>query len=122
MPISATVSSPSARSRRLERQIDRAEAVGAAVDEIAEQDDDATRRAARLARCFVEQRGEQIAAAVDVADGEDFDLVGAGARQRVTLAIEDDGHGRVLCLQVRGHHGALRRRFPAAVARPRRRA
>ena len=108
--------------RRVERQIDRAEAVGTAVDEVAEQDDDAPRDAARLARRFVEQRGEQVAAAVDVADGEDFDIVGAGARQRVTPAVEDDGHWRVLCCQVRGQHGASRRRFPAAVARRRRRA
>ena len=79
---------------RLERQIDRAEAVAAAVDEIAEQNDDAPRMAARLPPRLVKQRGEQIAATVNVADGEHFDVVSAGARQRVTPAIENDGHGR----------------------------
>ena len=56
----------------VDAEFDRAEAVAAAIDQVAEQHDDAPRGAARLTRRLVEQRFEQVAAAMDVADCEDF--------------------------------------------------
>ena len=49
LPISAIVSSAPMQLARADREIDRAEAVGAAIDEIAEEDDRAPRAPARLA-------------------------------------------------------------------------
>ena len=81
---------------RANRQIDRAERIRAAVNEVAEKHDGAAQRAARLALRFLEQSVEQIGAPVNVADGENLDLGRGRARQGEELAVDDDGHGRVL--------------------------
>jgi hypothetical protein len=75
-----------------DRKIDRAEAVRAAVDQIAEKDEDAPLASPRLARGFVEKRAQQISAAMNVADRENLDVGRKRPRQDERLTIYDSGH------------------------------
>ena len=58
--------------RGADRKIDRAQAVGPAIDEVAEKDDRTLLAPPRLARGFIDERGEEVGAAVNVADGENL--------------------------------------------------
>ena len=75
-----------------DRKIDRAEAVRATVDQIAEKDEDAPFASPWLARGFVEKRAQEISAAVNVADGENLDIRRNCPRQDERLTINDRGH------------------------------
>ena len=79
------------RARR-HRQLDRAQRIGPAVDEIAEEDEFAPLGAPGLMSGGVDQRLQKIGAAVDVADREDFDVGRRRSRQAQSFPVEDDGH------------------------------
>ena len=55
-----------------DREINRAEAIRSAIDEIAEKDDRPLVAKPRLARGLVEERAEEIGPPVNVADGENL--------------------------------------------------
>ncbi len=67
---------------RSDRKIDRAETVGPAVDEVAEKDDRALAAQLGLPGRFVDERGEQVAAPMNVADGENLHFRAHAQRQR----------------------------------------
>ena len=77
---------------RGERKIDRAETVGSAIDEVAEKDDRAAVAKLGLPRGLVDEGGEKIAAAVNVADGENLRLRVYPQRQRKSLTLDTHGH------------------------------
>ncbi len=74
------------------REVDRAEAVRTAVDQVAEEDQRPPVPTARLERGFVDQGAQQIGPAVNVADGEHFDVRGDGPRHDKGLSLDDGRH------------------------------
>ena len=83
--------------RGADRKIDRAEAIGPAIDEVAEKDDRPLLAQPRLARGLIDERGEEIGPPVNVADGENLHLRAGGARQRKSSTLEDCGHATRPC-------------------------
>ena len=79
--------------RSADRKINRAEAIGPAIDEIAEKDDRTFLAAPRLARRFIDKRGEQVGAAVNIADGENLLVRACGERQREFSTLDGCRHG-----------------------------
>ena len=78
--------------RGADRKLDRAQAVGPAIDEVAEKDDRTLLAPPRLARGVIDERGEEVGAAVNVADGENLHLRAGGERQREFSTLEGCGH------------------------------
>ena len=79
--------------RSADRKINRAEAIGPPIDEIAEKDDRTFPTAPRLARRFIDKRGEQVGAAVNIADGENLLVRACGERQREFSTLDGCRHG-----------------------------
>ena len=77
---------------RSHRKIDRAETVGPAVDEIAKKDDRALVAQLGLPRRLVDERNEEIAAAVNVAHGKDLRVRTYAQRQRKSSTLDHHGH------------------------------
>src|ERR1700722_1249646 len=74
------------------RKIDRAEAVGSAVDEVAEKDDRALVAQLGLPRRLVDERDEEIASPVNIAHGENLRLRAHAQRQRKSTTLDHHGH------------------------------
>ena len=77
---------------RSHRKIDRSETVGPAIHEVAEKDDRPPVAKLRLPRGLIDERGEKIAPAVNVADGEHLRLRAYAERQRKSSTLDDYGH------------------------------
>ncbi len=86
-----------------DREIDRSEAVGAAIDEVADKDNRAPLPPLRLARRLIDERLQKIRPAVDVADGEDLHVRRDRARQDIGFTTDDRGHGRSRFARRRKH-------------------
>jgi hypothetical protein len=89
---------------RADRETDRPETVGAAVDEVAEKDEGASHPPLRLVRSLVDERLQEIGAAMNVADGEDLDVRRDRARQDKGFTTDDRGHACSLLLSAQTLH------------------
>ena len=97
LPISAIPSSAPMRSRGADRKINRAEAVWPAIDKVAEKDDRALLAALRLARGFIDERGQQVRAPVNIADGENLLVRARGEREGEFSTLDGGRHATGPC-------------------------
>ena len=86
--------------RGADREINRAEAIRSAIDEVAEKDDRPLLAKSGLARGLVEERAQEIGPPVNIADGENLHVRAHAARQRKSSTLDNCGH-RIPCAKLR---------------------